>query len=183
MASLVVARLGVAEAIRTTMPLREAHDAAARLWFEDPKVQGVVVFDDSGTDVGRYEKPDVALPVDWPPRDSRYVSRDPTEPLGDARPGQRPRETKLEGPPLPPACGCCEVAYPPSGKHEGDVDPTPAGRLDRMRCPECGAAVPASSRQAIELRYLATRREAMRIVEPEPRPTPARQPVDWRRGF
>jgi len=182
-ATLVVARDGSPTCVVTTgMAERQAHDAAARLWFGDPKVLAVVVFSDAGQDAGRYERPGAVLPADWPPRDARYVSQDAVEPLHAPREGQAPRQVPPEPVPRGPSCGCCGVEFPPGGSHAGDDDPTPAGRVDLHRCPECGSPQPGATRQDLERRYLGTRREAVHVVEPEPRPRSPTVPVDWRRG-
>lgn len=168
------------------MDERGAHDEAARLWFEDSGILGVVVVSDHGIEIARYERPGVLLPSNWPPKNAKYVSRDPMAPLEAPRAGDGPQVVKTAPAPPPPACGACRTPYENTEARAGDDDPTPSGRLDRYRCPECGAAQPGKTRLQIERAYLAARQEGLRIVEggprPQPAPMPPRDPGFWRSG-
>lgn len=182
MATLVVARAGGCTTHRYDNE-DDAHDRAGELWFDDPAVLGVVVFNDLGNDRGRYERPGATLPADWPARDITYTGRELEADLDAPRQGPAPGlpaavVVDLEA--AVPACGCCSAPLRVE-RYDGDDDPTPSGRIERYRCPECGAQM-TGTRQEIERRYMATRTHTVAVTQPGDRPRPQKPPRDWRRG-
>lgn len=69
-----------------------------------------------------------------------------------------PPERPAKGTAQPGATsGLCWTCFGPVGSQDPEskqIDRTPAGRLDQLRCPECGRPMPGVRRSAIERRYL-----------------------------
>lgn len=89
-------------------------------------------------------------PVDTPTAEQKPTAIGPTL----FNPPERPAKASGQPGPMVGLCWTClgtAGSFDPESKR---IDRTPAGRLDQLRCPECGRPMKGLRRSAIERRYL-----------------------------
>lgn len=165
---------GGAHYVFEKLPFENAAEAnkQAFLWWREAQTISVIVQVHDREDA-RYTRETIKaerVPVTWPEQKTIYGTKleaPPAVVTEDIAPSlvnpeddeptvrvETPATIVLEG---TARCWTCKHAVQ---EHPGDDDPTPSGRLEAMRCPECGKPMGAISRRAIYQMYLRGQSEA-----------------------